>query len=343
MRTSYELGPIRPPSEALSLLLRVTRNCPWNRCTFCAVYKGAQFERRTEQEVMEDIDVMARAADELRDLSWRQGLGGDVPYEIVHAVLRSPDHDEGFKRVALWLHHGGRNVFLQDADSMCIRPDRLGRIVEHLKMRFPTIDRITTYARSRTLAQRALPHLKALREAGITRVHVGLESGCDPLLDLIRKGARAEHHVAGGRKAIEAGFELSCYVMPGLGGRQYSARHARDSAAVLRQIDPHFIRLRSFFVEPRSPMVELIQRGDISLLPEPEVVREIRELVSGLYGLHGRLASDHEMNLLMEVEGDLSRGPEPILSVIDRFLALPPRDQDAFVAARRSGLYQRVI
>jgi radical SAM superfamily enzyme YgiQ (UPF0313 family) len=41
----FEQGPIRPPSEAASLLIRVTRNCPWNRCTFCPVYKGSRFSR----------------------------------------------------------------------------------------------------------------------------------------------------------------------------------------------------------------------------------------------------------------------------------------------------------
>ncbi len=292
---------------------------------------------------MADIDAMAAAADEIRRQSWAQGHGGEVTHDLARSLYRSASCNEGVVRIAFWMLHGGRNVFLQDADSMCIRPDRLDRIVRHLRTRFPTIERVTTYARSRTLAQRPLAHLKLLREAGITRVHVGLESGHDPLLDLIRKGARAEHHVIGGKKALEAGFELSCYIMPGLGGRRYSDGHADDSAAVLRAIDPHFVRLRSFFVQGGSPIVELIRSGAIDPGSEIEVVAEIRRFVSGLTGLHGRLVSDHEMNLLMEVEGDLSAGPGPILAILDRFLGLPAREQDAFVSARRAGLFQRVI
>jgi len=37
----FEQGPIRPPSEANSLLIRITRNCPWNRCTHETVYMKA--------------------------------------------------------------------------------------------------------------------------------------------------------------------------------------------------------------------------------------------------------------------------------------------------------------
>ena len=36
----YEIGPIRPPSEAQSLLIRVTRGCHWNKCKFCGLYKN---------------------------------------------------------------------------------------------------------------------------------------------------------------------------------------------------------------------------------------------------------------------------------------------------------------
>ena len=38
-----EIGPIRPPSESNSLLIRVTRGCHWNKCYFCGLYKSMQF------------------------------------------------------------------------------------------------------------------------------------------------------------------------------------------------------------------------------------------------------------------------------------------------------------
>jgi len=43
---NFEVGVYRPPSEggSFSLLLRITRNCPWNRCAFCNMYKTEKFE-----------------------------------------------------------------------------------------------------------------------------------------------------------------------------------------------------------------------------------------------------------------------------------------------------------
>ena len=63
----FELGPIRPPSEARSLLLRVTRNCPWNKCTFCSVYKQARFSFRPVEHIIQDIDSIHQAITIIRD------------------------------------------------------------------------------------------------------------------------------------------------------------------------------------------------------------------------------------------------------------------------------------
>ena len=54
----FEQGPIRPPSESGSLLIRITRNCPWNRCTFCGLYKGELFSQRPVAHVLQDIDTL---------------------------------------------------------------------------------------------------------------------------------------------------------------------------------------------------------------------------------------------------------------------------------------------
>ena len=76
MALSFEQGPIRPPSEARSLLIRVTRNCPWNRCEFCPVYKGAPFSRRTVEEIKADIDTATEIVDTLKRMAW-QGVSAD--------------------------------------------------------------------------------------------------------------------------------------------------------------------------------------------------------------------------------------------------------------------------
>jgi len=340
-RGEIELGPIRPPSEATSLLLRVTRNCPWNDCAFCAVYKGSRFERREVAEILMDIEALAEAALRVRERAGTEPFGAIDPGAAL-ALVRDPRATEDERRVALWLARGGEHVFLQDADSLVLPADRLVPVLERLRERFPSVRRVTTYARSRTLRARSPEHLARLRAAGLTRIHVGVESGSNAVLEIIRKGCRAEHHVEGCTRAIDAGFEVCCYVMPGLGGRALSAVHAEETAKVLRAIDPQHVRLRTLAIQPGSPLDEMRREGRFELLEEHEVVAEIRDLLRGLRGARGAVISDHDRNLLADLEGRLEADADALEAVTSRFLDLDPRTRDAFVAARRAGYFLSV-
>ena len=86
---SFETGVYRPPSEggSYSLLIRVTRNCPWNRCTFCGMYKQEEFSLRSPQEVISDIDSMAAVRNGLKDLSGQLDYGGEINREVAFAMI----------------------------------------------------------------------------------------------------------------------------------------------------------------------------------------------------------------------------------------------------------------
>jgi len=71
----FEICSIRPPTENYSLTFRLTRNCYWNKCAFCPVYKcGAKFSRRTVEEVLQDI----KRAKLIDDFLFEQGVGYPV-------------------------------------------------------------------------------------------------------------------------------------------------------------------------------------------------------------------------------------------------------------------------
>ena len=335
----YEIGPIRPPSEARSLLVRVTRNCPWNRCRFCTVYKGSRFSRRKVEEVLDDIDAMAHVAERLESASHELGYGG----RIVQPVLEKLD-EEGIStdlsyQVALFLADGAHSVFLQDANSLLVANGELIPILERLYERFPQLDKVTSYARSKTLGRKGSEKLKELREAGLTRVHVGMESGSAAVLKRIDKGATPEDHIRGGRAAVDAGLELSEYVMPGLGGRKASYEHAVETARVLNEIRPHFIRLRTFCPLHGSGLREDAEAGRFDVMNPVEIVGEIRTFVEHLDLPGGRLVSDHDYNLLMEVEGDFPDEKPDMLETLDRFLALDEQEQFLFATGRRMGYF----
>jgi radical SAM superfamily enzyme YgiQ (UPF0313 family) len=334
----FEQGPIRPPSEATSLLIRLNRNCPWNKCTFCPVYKGTRFSLRDTDDIIGDIDVMAQMADAVRALSWKMGLGGDVNRQVAERVFSGAlGPGEQIKYIAFWLYHGGTSAFLQDANSLVMKPAEVIRVLEHLKRTFPHIERVTTYARAATVAKLSPDELSDMRSAGLTRVHIGLESGSDEVLSLVRKGATQKQQIDGGRKVVEAGLELSEYIMPGLGGKRLTTEHARETAHALSAINPHFIRIRSFHAHRIMPIYEDVLSGDFELLTDDETVGEIRRIIEGLDGIESAVVSDHILNLLEEVEGRLPDESEAMLSVIDRYQGMDDDDRLLFRIGRRAG------
>ena len=147
---SFEIGPIRPPSEAYSLLIRVTRNCPWNRCKFCRTYKGNDFQLRSVEEIKQDIKTAKAIQDEMKELSWKSGYGGSVK-EVARTILNSPPN-EAYYNIALWLYAGGESAFLQDANSLIMRTKELAEVIKFLKQTLPTINRVTSYARSKAMS-----------------------------------------------------------------------------------------------------------------------------------------------------------------------------------------------
>lgn len=296
---TFEMGPIRPPSEGggNSLLVRVTRNCPWSRCKFCfgTLYGRNKFELRTVADVEKDIRAIGCIADEIKAESERLGQAGSVNQVVATSLLsRNPllRSHAGFVTVFNWLASGGRTAFLQDADSLIARQGDLEEIIALLRKTFPSLQRITSYARSKSIYRKSLDELKHLKHAGLSRLHVGLETGDPELLKLVDKGVTADQHIEAGRKAKEAGLELSLYVMPDLGGRALWRQHAERTAAALNAIQPDYIRSRPFIPREGTPLYDDYVAGAFQLSSPHERLREIEVLVTNLH-VESRVCFDH--------------------------------------------------
>jgi len=273
-RRDYDFPPFRPPSEANSLLLRVTRGCPWNRCTFCSMYKTIKFEIRDLEEVQSDIELA-------RDL-----YGDKI-----------------------------RTVFIGDSNSLIVKTEMLIKVLNTLFSSFPHIERVTSYSRSKTLFKKPLEDLERIYQSGLTRLHVGLETGDRDLLKEIEKGATPEEMIEAGKKAKKAGFEYSLYVLLGIGGEEKWERHARGTAEVLNQIDPHFIRVRTFIPQPNSPLYEAMMRGDFKS-PSAEIILKETKLLLEELCVTSQFLSDHISNLL-PLHGKLPEEKESMVQMIE--------------------------
>ncbi len=339
MAYSFEIGPIRPPSESNSLLIRATRNCPWNKCKFCVSYQGSPFEIRTVDEIKKDISVAKIMRDKILEITYESGTAGGMQ-RVVSMVLKDPPN-ESFRNVALWLYGGGENVFLQDSNSLAMKTDDLAQVVTYLKETFPRIKRVSSYARSQTAKKKKLGELVQLRQAGLNRLHLGLESGYDPILERMNKGETTSDHINGGRKIIEAGISLSEYVILGLGGRDLSVLHAQHTAKVLNEISPNFIRVRTLIVNNKMPLSSEVVSGKFVRATDEEIIREERMLIENLH-ITSHFVSDHVSNLLPELEGDLPAEKNKLISVLNEFEQLSSQEKINFMIGRRVGLYKTV-
>ncbi len=335
----FEQGPIRPPSEAGSLLIRITRNCPWNRCTFCPVYKGADFSLRPVEHVLEDINSVHSYVQEIRQSIAK--TGEFAPSDI----NKLPKAKGGDDRTALnaavqWAVNGMQSIFLQDANSLIIKPERLITLLLHLKNCFPWVQRVTSYGRSHTIARITDENLKRIAAAGLNRIHIGMESGSDRVLMSIKKGVDKETQIKAGLKVKKAGMELSEYIMPGLGGFSLSRDHATETADALNHINPDFIRLRTLAIPDHVELCREYERGTFQKLTGLETAGELLTFLEQLDGITSTLKSDHILNLFEDLEGKFPQDKGKMVGIVSKFLNMQPNDQVIYQVGRRMGMFR---
>lgn len=334
----FEQGPIRPPSEANSLLIRITRNCPWNQCTFCPVYKDRRFSVRSIEHVLQDIDAVYRQVQLLQQTA---DDSGRIRREQIKGIAEStpPTDMQAFYAALNWVIGGMTSIFLQDANSLIIKPEDLIRILKHLRTCFPWVERITSYARSHTIARINDENLSEMKKAGLNRIHIGLESGSDEVLKRVSKGVSKATQVKAGRKVKAAGMELSEYVMPGLGGLTLSEIHAKETADALNQIDPDFIRLRPLAIPDHVPLNQAYQEGAFEKCNDIEMAAEILMFIESLDGITSFVKSDHILNLFQEIDGRLPEDKPLMVKPVQDFLAMDPEKQTLYIIGRRLGVF----
>ena len=274
------VGPIyRPPSEADSLLVQATIGCPHNKCTFCMVYKKGP------------------------------------PYTVRPTAEIKEDLETAHRL------RGGRvrTLFFPAGNTIAMPTAQLAEVCRYAHYLFPQLERITVYGSSRYIYRKGPEELKQLAEAGLSRIHVGLETGDDHILKAIKKGTTASEQIQAGLWVKEAGIELSEYVILGIGGKDRSETHALKTADVLNAIAPDFVRLRTFVPKVNTLLLHQIRRGRFKVLSPHEVLLEARLLLDNL-NCATRLYSDHYTNYL-NLEGRMPDDKERLLSLIDEALA----------------------
>jgi hypothetical protein len=347
---TIEIGPMGPIGEGEALLLRVNRDCPWNKCLFCPVYKGKKFSGRNVDEIKKDIDAIRRVCDLLETTFWKANLAGGIGKEAKEILIRS--HPEVYGEypevvtekqwlalqslgtIVKWLTYGARRVFIQDANALFMKPGDLIGVLNYLKQAFPSIETITSYARSKICHQRSSEELKELKEAGLSWVFVGIESGDDRVLDFMKKGTKKREHISSGQKIMTAGINMAAFVMPGLAGenRELSQKHILETIDVLNEIKPTEVRVRSLAVLEAAPRYKKWESWEFKAPGEDQMVEELEMLLEGLH--IDCTIETLQMTNVFTIRGPLSEKKEHLLQWIDSYRTLSKEDRARYLLYR---------
>jgi hypothetical protein len=337
MAYSFEIGTIKPSSESNSLLIRATRNSPLSKCKYNRSYKDKPFEIRTVLDIERDIAVAKVMRDKIMEITLKAGSSGGMQ-KVVSMMLKDPPN-ESFRNVALWLLGGGENAFIQDDNPLMMKTVELGQVIVYLRNTFPKIKKVTCYSQAKTTSKKKPVELIQLRQAGLTCLNIGLDSGFDPVLKFMAKGETAEDLIKGGRRVVESGISLSNYVILGLGGKDLSSLHARATAEVLNNINPEYIRIRTLIINNNLPLNLDVVTGKFIRATDEEIIREEQEFIDKLR-VTSRLSCNHISNLLPELDGKLPEDRPKIFNILDTFNSLSSRDKINFMVGRRVGIYK---
>ncbi len=286
----------RPPSEARSYFLPLTRGCSNNTCTFCR-YGGSKLQIRDVEGVKDEIDALA------------QYLQSGLIRRDIHPIV-----------YALAPQLSSKRVFLQDGDALAYPYAKLVEVLEYLNEKFPWLERIAAYSTPQDLLRRSIEELKTLKKLKLDIVYVGPESGDDEVLKRVKKGVTHDQIVEGCLKAKSAGITLSLTVLLGLGGVEGSQRHAVETARILTEIDPEFAGALTLTPVPGTPLFEDVKEGRFEMISPFQSLRELRIIIANAHFTNCFFSSMHASNYF-SVRGTLPGDKARMLKQLDTVLS----------------------
>lgn len=242
---------ILPPDQYLALVLQVTEGCHWNRCSFCAFYRQETFHAKSMREL-------------------EMHLRGVTSYLGDGLSLR-------------------RHLFLGEANALCLSTEDLVMRLDLIGRWFTADGRlrrsISSFLDVFTGRRKSVQEFAALRARGLRRVHVGAETGDDPLLRFLNKPQRSDHAADLVRVLKTAGLSVGVIVMAGVGGTVFAGTHVPRTLALLNALPldgGDLIYISAFVEHPYSDYERAAREAHLRPLPAREIHAQAAELRRGL-------------------------------------------------------------
>jgi hypothetical protein len=197
----YKPVGILPPDQYISVVLQLTEGCSFNKCTFCSFYRDRPF------------------------------------------LIKSPvDFDQHIVDVRNFLGNGlslRRTIFLGDANALVVPIKKLipllERIHDHLDVE--KLGGIFAFLDGFSGERKSTGDYEKLRDLGMNKIYIGLESGNNQLLEFLNKPGSAQDALNAVRIIKSSGISVGIIVLLGAGGKQYEANHITDTVDIINQMN----------------------------------------------------------------------------------------------------------
>lgn len=335
----HDRGDYRPPYEGQSLLLRLTENCDnQGRCKFCTYTNRTPGKNQFREKELPEIEK------DLQEASQHYARWLSLLEKYENGPCEGGESAGGPHWTQLLKEQWYQRVFFQEANALILETSRLKQVMERVQVYFPHIRRFSSFGSARVLGSPRHPRYKSveelsqLRQLGLERVYMGLESGSDEVLSFMGKGSSAQNMVEAGQNVERAGMELCLSFILGLGGKERSRVHARETARVLNQVRPQVVAALGLFLNSHTPLHEEMRQNRFTPASIEQILEEKEHILEEL-DFTCFFSCSHVANHLTEVTGELPQDRARMLAAIRRYRSLSLRDKLLFFIGSRDHWY----
>jgi tRNA A37 methylthiotransferase MiaB len=214
-----------------------------------------------------------------------------------------------------------RRVFLADGDALSLPTGHLLELLRRLKSAFAKLGRVSSYASAQNLLEKSEAELRSLKEAGLSLVYYGIESGSDAVLEKINKGVTSEQIVASLNKASGTGLKVSATVILGIGGEEHTHEHIRGTAAVVNAVRVNYLSTLQLGLDEEAGAGFLRRFGDFTMLGDAELLDEQRRFLQLLSPSNRVIFRSNHASNALHLAGTLPADAPRLLAEVDAALA----------------------
>lgn len=213
-----------------------------------------------------------------------------------------------------------KRLFLADGDVLIISQKKLVTLLNEIRSILPWVNKVSLYGSAKAIRNKTVAELQELKVLGLDRIYMGLESGCDEILQQVIKGETAESMIEAGQKVRSVGLFLSVTALLGLGGKKLSRKHACETAATLSSMKPNQVAILTLMILENTPLAENMRNGSFELLSPQDILKELHLLLENLVDIRCQFHANHASSYL-PLSGRLPRDHKQLLEQVSQAIA----------------------